>query len=271
VLKEFLTVQAIQERAEDSMRRLIASEFVTLDGVMEAPGHDEHRDGKNAWALRYAGHDQQRYKAEELAEAGAILLGRVTYEIFALFWPMAPTDEGFADRMNSIPKYVVSKSLRTAGWQNSIIIGGNPGEKIAELKQQAGGDILLFGSGDLLNSLIKHDLIDEYRLMVFPWCLEVASVSSAMRPTSRTCSSSTPGPSSPESPCSLTGQRTESHRANTWRRSPGRKSRCDPGKRRRTPIASLPPCCSPTSSGRPSKQPRSAIRDGAGSWIDMTE
>jgi class 3 adenylate cyclase/dihydrofolate reductase len=150
------------------MRRLIASEFVTLDGVMEAPGHDQHPDGKNAWALRYAGADQQRYKAEELFEAGAILLGRVTYEIFALFWPMAPKDEGFADRMNSIPKYVVSKSLRTAGWQNSSIIGGNPVEKIAELKQQSGGDILLFGSADLLNSLIKHDLIDEYRLMVFP-------------------------------------------------------------------------------------------------------
>ena len=168
MLKEFLTVQAIEERAEDSMRRLIASEFVTLDGVMEAPGHDQHQDGKNAWALRYAGEDQQRYKAEELFEAGAILLGRVTYEIFAAFWPTAPKDEGFANRMNSIPKYVVSKSLRTAGWQNSIIIGGNPAEKIAELKQQPGGDILLFGSADLLNSLIKHDVIDEYRLMVFP-------------------------------------------------------------------------------------------------------
>ncbi len=160
MLKEFLTVQAIEERAEDSMRRLIASEFVTLDGVMEAPGHDQHQDGKNAWALRYAGEDQQRYKAEELVEAGAILLGRVTYEIFAAFWPTAPKDEGFANRMNSIPKYVVSKSLRTAGWQNSIIIGRNPAEKIAELKQQSGGDILLFGSADLLNSLIKHDVID---------------------------------------------------------------------------------------------------------------
>ena len=72
----------------------------------------------------------------------------MTYEIFALFWPMAPKDEGFADRMNAIPKYVVSKSLRTAGWQNSIIIQGNAAEKIAELKQQSGGDILLFGSAD---------------------------------------------------------------------------------------------------------------------------
>jgi class 3 adenylate cyclase/dihydrofolate reductase len=150
------------------MRRLIASEFVTLDGVMEAPGHDQHPDGKNAWALRYADADQQRYKAEELSEAGAILLGRVTYEIFAAFWPTAPNDEDFANRMNTIPKYVVSQSLRTAGWQNASIIGGHPAERIAELKQQPGGDILLLGSADLLNSLIKHDLIDEYRLMVFP-------------------------------------------------------------------------------------------------------
>jgi dihydrofolate reductase len=151
-----------------AVRRLIASEFVTLDGVMEAPGHDQHQDGKNAWALRYAGEDQQRYKAEELSQAGAILVGRVTYEIFAAFWPTAPKDEGFADRMNAIPKYVVSTTLRTASWQNSTIIGRDPAEEIAELKRRPGGDILLFGSADLLNSLIHHDLIDEYRLMVFP-------------------------------------------------------------------------------------------------------
>jgi len=168
VLRESLAGQAIQELAEEWMGRLIASEFVTLDGVMEAPGHEQHPDGKNAWALRYAGADQQRYKVEELLEAGAVLLGRVTYEIFAAFWPTAPKDEGFADRMNTIPKYVVSESLRTADWQNSTIIGGNPAGKIAELKQQAGGDILLLGSADLLNSLINRDLIDEYRLMVFP-------------------------------------------------------------------------------------------------------
>jgi class 3 adenylate cyclase/dihydrofolate reductase len=151
-----------------AVRRLIASEFVTLDGVMEAPGHDQHQDGKNAWALRYAGEDQQRYKSEELSAAGAILVGRVTYEIFAAFWPTAPKDEGFADRMNALPKYVVSRTLRTASWQNSTIIGGEPAEEIAELKRRPGGDILLFGSADLLNSLIHHDVIDEYRLMVFP-------------------------------------------------------------------------------------------------------
>jgi class 3 adenylate cyclase len=154
--------------AEASARRLIASEFVTLDGVMEAPGHEQHPDGKNAWALRQAADDQQRYKIDELFQAGAILLGRVTYEIFAAFWPTAPRDEGFADRMNSIPKYVVSRTMKTATWQNTRIIGGNLVEEIDELKKKAGGDIFLYGSADLLNSLIRQDVIDEYRIMVFP-------------------------------------------------------------------------------------------------------
>jgi class 3 adenylate cyclase len=150
------------------VRRLIASEFVTLDGVMEAPGHEPHPDGRNAWALRHAGEDQQRFKVEELFQAGAILLGRVTYEIFAAFWPTAPKDEGFADRMNDIPKYVVSKTLESPSWRNSTVIRDDPVEAIIDLKQEPGGDILLYGSGDLLNSLIGHDVIDEYRIMVFP-------------------------------------------------------------------------------------------------------
>jgi len=85
------------------VRRLIASEFATLDGVMEVPGHEPHPDGRNAWALRHTGDDQQRFKVDELFQAGAILLGRVTYEIFAAFWPTAPKDEGFADRMLGEP------------------------------------------------------------------------------------------------------------------------------------------------------------------------
>jgi class 3 adenylate cyclase/dihydrofolate reductase len=150
------------------MRRLIASEFVTLDGVMEGPGHDEHRDGKNAWALKLGSEEQQRYKIDELAAADAVLLGRVTYQIFAAFWPSAPRDEGFADRMNSIRKYVVSTTLKKAEWTNTTTISGNVPEEVSRLKQQAGGDIVIFGSADLVNSLMEHDLIDEYRLMVFP-------------------------------------------------------------------------------------------------------
>ena len=150
------------------MRRVIASEFVTLDGVMEAPGHEPHPDGRNAWALRHVGEDQQRFKVDELFQAGAILLGRVTYEIFAAFWPTAPKDDGFADRMNDIPKYVVSKTLETASWRNTQIIGDDPAEAITDLKRAPGGDIFLYGSGELLNSLIARDVIDEYRIMVFP-------------------------------------------------------------------------------------------------------
>ena len=103
--------------------------------------------------------------------------------------------------MNALPKYVVSQSLRTVGWQNSSIIKGDAAETIAELKQQSDGDILLFGSADLLNSLIKHDLIDEYRLMVFPVVL--GGGKRLFRDTTdvTTWSSSTPGPSSPASPC----------------------------------------------------------------------
>jgi class 3 adenylate cyclase/dihydrofolate reductase len=153
------------------VRKLIASEFVTLNGVMEAPGHDQHRDGRNAWALQYAGEDQQRFKIDELFEADAILLGRVTYEIFAAFWPTAPNEVGFADRMNSIPKYVVSKTLKSASWTNTTVLTGDPTEDVAKLKRQAGGDILLLGSAQLFNALAEADLIDEYRLMVFPLVL----------------------------------------------------------------------------------------------------
>jgi class 3 adenylate cyclase/dihydrofolate reductase len=150
------------------MRRLIASEFVTLDGVIEAPGHEQHRDGKNAWALRVTSEEQQRFKAEELYAADALLLGRVTYQIFAAFWPSAPGDEDFAKGMNGIRKYVVSRTLREAQWSNTVILRGDIVDEVSKLKGQRGGDILVFGSADLVNSLMSQDLIDEYRLLVFP-------------------------------------------------------------------------------------------------------
>ena len=150
------------------MGRIIASEFVTLDGVMEGPGHDEHVDGKNAWALSYAAEDQQRFKIEETFSVDAMLLGRVTYQIFASFWPTAPNDEGFADRMNGMPKYVVSRTLKEAVWQNTTILNGDLAEDIATLKKEIDGDIVIYGSADLFNALTKLDLIDEYRIMVFP-------------------------------------------------------------------------------------------------------
>lgn len=150
------------------MRRLIAVEFVTVDGVMEAPGHDPHRDGRNAWALRVASEDVQKFNIEQMFSAHAILLGRATYQIWAAFWPSAPPDEGFADRVNSLPKYVVSTTLKKAEWNNSTLIKGNVADEVSKLKQQPAGDIVIYGSADLVNSLMQHDLIDEYRLMVFP-------------------------------------------------------------------------------------------------------
>ena len=149
------------------MRKLIASEFVTLDGVMESPGHDPQNESKSAWALQYAGEDQQRFKIDEAFACDAMLLGRVTYEVFASFWPTAPNDDGFADRMNGMTKFVVSRSLQSPAWQNTVVIR-DPAEEIPKLKAEPGGDIVLYGSCDLFNWLHKHGFVDEYRLMIFP-------------------------------------------------------------------------------------------------------
>jgi len=150
------------------MSRLVVSEFMTLDGVMEAPGFEEHRDGKNAWALLAATEDQQKFKVEELFAADALLLGRVTYEIWATFWPAAPRDHGFADRMNSLEKYVVSTTLREPAWNNTTVIRGDLATEVSKLKERFEGDILVFGSAELLDSLMELDLVDELRIMVFP-------------------------------------------------------------------------------------------------------
>lgn len=141
---------------------------MTLDGVMEAPGDEAHPDGKNAWALQHASDDLQVYKIEELFAVDALLLGRVTYQIWAAFWPSAPRDEGFADRMNALPKYVVSKTLKDMEWENSTLLGGDIVDDVRTLKEQPGGDILTPGSADLIDTLMEHDLIDEYRIAVYP-------------------------------------------------------------------------------------------------------
>ncbi len=150
------------------MGRIVVTEFMTLDGVMEAPGHEEHRDGKNAWALQSSTEDQQRFKIDELLSADAILFGRVTYQIWATFWPNAPRDHGFADKMNAIDKYVVSATLRDASWHNTTIIDADVAGEVSALKERYDGDILVFGSADLVHSLIELDLVDELRIMVFP-------------------------------------------------------------------------------------------------------
>jgi dihydrofolate reductase len=149
------------------MRRILVSEFVTLDGVIEAPGHEEHRDGRNAWALSLTSEDMLAHAAQQLLEVDALLLGRVTYQHWAAFWPLA-TDVFLGERINALPKYVVSNTLTDLSWNNSTLISGDVPAEIAKLKESPGGDILVSGSADLFDLLLKHDLIDELRYMLYP-------------------------------------------------------------------------------------------------------
>jgi class 3 adenylate cyclase len=150
------------------MRRLVVAEFVTLDGVMEAPGFEEHRDGRNAWALRMQTEELQGFIRDQFSSVDALLLGRTTYQIWAAFWPTAPDEGGFATQVNDLPKYVVSNTLKEAAWSNSTIISGDVASQVAELKRQPGKDILVEGSADLVAGLMEHDLVDEYQLLLFP-------------------------------------------------------------------------------------------------------
>jgi dihydrofolate reductase len=148
------------------MSKLIVTEFVTLDGVMEAPG-GEPSHPHSGWVFDSMGPEQERYKLNEALEAESHLLGRVTYESFASAWP--EREGPFADKINSMPKYVVSSTLADPlEWNNSILILGDVAEEVGKLKEQDGGPILVAGSATLVHSLIESDLVDELRLMVFP-------------------------------------------------------------------------------------------------------
>jgi class 3 adenylate cyclase/dihydrofolate reductase len=153
------------------MSRLIVAEFMTLDGVMEAPGFEEHRDGKNAWALRLQSPELQDFFRDQLSRTEAFLLGRTTYQIWAAFWPTAGGDADLVKQMNEATKYVVSNTLKEADWANSTLLSGDWAAKVAELKRKPGGDILVEGSADLVNGLMEHNLIDEYQLLLFPLIL----------------------------------------------------------------------------------------------------
>jgi dihydrofolate reductase len=152
------------------VRRVIVSEFVSLDGVIEDPGGAGQFD-RGGWSFRSArGPEGDKFKDDELAEADALLLGRVTYEGFAAAWPQMEEQTGdYGARMNGYPKYVASRTLQEPlEWNNSTLIEGDIAEGVAGLKQQDGKDILVFGSGELARTLMKDDLIEEYRLMVHP-------------------------------------------------------------------------------------------------------
>jgi len=158
------------------MPKIVVSEFLTLDGVMQAPGDpDEDRTGgfdRGGWQLQYFDDTFGAFVMDGFAAAGALLLGRLTYENFARYWPNAAADDPIAGTMNGFRKYVVSTSLaEPLSWQNSSLIKGDVPAAIAQLKPGSGQDIQVIGSGQLVQTLIQHDLVDEYRLMVHPLVL----------------------------------------------------------------------------------------------------
>ena len=149
------------------MRRIVVTEFISADGVIEDPGGAEgFRHG--GWSFQFNDPDGMKYKLDETMDHEAMLLGRVTYEGFAQAWPGRTDEVGFADKMNAMPKYVVSKTLTTADWNNSTILSGDLGQEVTALKEQDGGDILVAGSASLVRGLTDLGLVDEYRLMMFP-------------------------------------------------------------------------------------------------------
>ena len=148
------------------MGRIIVTEFVSLDGVMQAPGGGEGFKHE-AWSFAFdRGAEGDRFKLDEALDAQALLLGRVTYESFAKAWPSREGE--FADKFNSMPKYLVSSTVTDPKWNNTTVLHGNPVEAAAKLKQQLDGNIVVHGSAQLAQTLLEHDLVDELRLMVFP-------------------------------------------------------------------------------------------------------
>jgi dihydrofolate reductase len=148
------------------MGRIVVTEFVSLDGVMEAPGGGEGFKHE-AWSFAFdRGAEGDQFKLDETLNSQAVLVGRATYEIFAAAWPSREGE--FADRFNSLPKYVVSSTLRDPEWNNTKVLSGDPVESVAKLKGEIYGDIVVHGSARLAQTLIEHDLVDELRLMVFP-------------------------------------------------------------------------------------------------------
>jgi dihydrofolate reductase len=150
------------------MGKVVVSEFVSLDGVMEDPGGAEEFE-HGGWVFQFdRGPEGDKFKLDEVMDADALLLGRVTYEGFAEAWPSRTDEAGFADKMNNMPKFVVSTTLDEAKWNNSTLIRDNVADEVSRLREQPGGNLLIAGSRQLVHTLIQHDLVDEYRLMVFP-------------------------------------------------------------------------------------------------------
>ena len=158
------------------MRKVVVSEFLTVDGVMQGPGGpDEDREGgfqEGGWQLPYFDEAGGAAVAKGLAETGGLLLGRKTYEIFAAYWPNQAAGDPFADIMNKVPKHVASTTLQEPlTWNNSTLIQGDVAAGVAELKRQSDDELMVIGSGNLVQTLARNDLVDEYRLMIHPLAL----------------------------------------------------------------------------------------------------
>lgn len=155
------------------MRKLTVSEFVSLDGVMQAPGGaDEDTEGgfrHGGWQMGYFDDVAGERIGASMAQTGAFLLGRRTYEIFASYWPTQSDDDPFAKILNGLPKYVASTTLgEPLAWRNSTLLQGDVAKAVAELKEGEGGNIVVLGSGGLVQTLYENDLVDEYALMIHP-------------------------------------------------------------------------------------------------------
>jgi dihydrofolate reductase len=147
--------------------RIVVTEFASLDGVMEAPGGEDFK--YKGWSFQFdRGEDGNQFKLDETLEAEVLLLGRRTYEGFAAAWPSRSDEAGFADKFNSMPKYVVSSTLKDPEWNNSRVLDGDVVEEAAKLKQEVDGIIQVPGSNQLVHTLIENDLVDELHLMIFP-------------------------------------------------------------------------------------------------------
>jgi dihydrofolate reductase len=148
------------------MTRIVVSQFVSLDGVIEDPVGIEEL-GRGDWSGRASsGPEGGKYKVDEIMDAAAILLGRRTYEGFVAAWPSR--DGEYADKINAMPKYVVSSTLADPEWTNTTVLEGDAASAVRRLKERTDGDILIYGSAELTYTLMEHDLVDEWRLMVFP-------------------------------------------------------------------------------------------------------
>lgn len=148
------------------MGRIVVTEFVSLDGVMEDPGGGEDFE-HGGWTFEIErGEEGDTFKLDETLATEALLLGRVTFEGFAAAWPSREGE--FADKFNSMPKYVVSSTLGDPDWNNSTVLSGDVAAEVSQLRQRVEGDIVVHGSAQLVQTLIEHDLVDELRLMVFP-------------------------------------------------------------------------------------------------------